>query len=590
MSASVPLRLLLCLFLLTFTAGYSCERPEAKTGEGVWRFWGGNLHNTHHAENERTITADNVHRLRPKWTFETTGSVSAIPTLSETQLYFTDWGSPLRPDVFPPGGRLYAVDRQSGAEVWSRSITSYSPHQIYNLSRSSPAIAGDLLIFGDWMNAPAELLFGVLGLNPGPSGTSLYAVRRSTGELVWKTVLESHPLSMVTQSPVVHDGTVYVGVSSKESGVAKAPYPCCNFRGSFLAVDLATGAIKWQRYLVPDNGGRPGGFSGGAVWGSSPSIDTERGVVYITTGQNYDVPAPLKDCMRLHKGEPEVQQRECVEKLDPPDNLHNAVVALDLDDGEVRWAKKLWNYDAWNFACDPRIVPWIPPFPGNCPDPEGEDFDFGQSPMLYTAKVNGRPRDLVAVGQKSGIFWAFDPDRGGEVVWRTRVGPGGKQGGMEFGAATDGQRIYTQITNFEHTEFELTAGTQKGRKVNGGIWAALDAATGELLWQTPDPSSVLPLKGTLVHPIYGAGLGEGFFAMAMGPMTVANGVVFAGSMDQRGHFYAFDAATGQIRWSFASGGSSMSAPSVANGVLYWGSGYPVGSNNNKLYAFELGPE
>jgi polyvinyl alcohol dehydrogenase (cytochrome) len=200
--------------------------------------------------------------------------------------------------------------------------------------------------------------------------------------------------------------------------------------------------------------------------------------------------------------------------------------------------------------------------------------------------AEGAPRDLVVVGQKSGVLWAFDPDTGA-TEWATAVGPGGVLGGMEFGSASDGARIYVGITNVEHTEYTLVAGTRAGERVHGGMFAAIDAATGAILWQTPDPASDLPLHGLLAHPVWGGGLGPGFFAWIKGPLTVANGVVFGGSMDPLGHMYALDAITGTILWSFASGGSVMSAPSIADGVLYWGSGYSSGFPNNKLFAFEL---
>jgi polyvinyl alcohol dehydrogenase (cytochrome) len=261
-------------------------------------------------------------------------------------------------------------------------------------------------------------------------------------------------------------------------------------------------------------------------------------------------------------------------------------LALDLDSGDVRWAQKLHNYGAWNFACDKRIAPWLITNPENCRDLDALDFDFGQAPMLYTAEVGGALRDLVAAGQKSGVFWAVDPDDG-KVVWATSVGPGGLLGGMEFGAATDGRRIYTQLTNIDHIEFTLTAGDHAGQTVHGGVWAALDAGSGKLLWETPDPSSVRPLSGGIVHPVWGGGLGDGFFGIAIGPMTVAADVVYAGSFDREGHMYALDARSGQILWSFASGGSVMSAPAIAGGMLFWGSGYHQGFNNNKIYAFGL---
>ncbi len=77
-------------------------------------------------------------------------------------------------------------------------------------------------------------------------------------------------------------------------------------------------------------------------------------------------------------------------------------------------------------------------------------------------------------------------------------------------------------------------------------------------------------------------------------MAVANGVVYACSLDSDGHMYAMDAATGAVLWSFASGGSCNAGAAVVNGTVYWGSGYaalagfiPGTTGNNKLFAFEV---
>ena len=64
---------------------------------------------------------------------------------------------------------------------------------------------------------------------------------------------------------------------------------------------------------------------------------------------------------------------------------------------------------------------------------------------------------------------------------------------------------------------------------------ALDAATGKILWQTADP-----VPGSF----------------DIGSVSVANGVVYAGSDNNDGHMYALDSTTGQVLWSFASGGVS----------------------------------
>jgi len=111
--------------------------------------------------------------------------------------------------------------------------------------------------------------------------------------------------------------------------------------------------------------------------------------------------------------------------------------------------------------------------------------------------------------------------------------------------------------------------------VTGGSWAALDPATGRILWQTPDPVGAVDTSF----------------------VSTANGVVYAGSTAATGtNMYALDARTGTILWSFASGGSVNGGAAIVDGSVYWGSGYCgtgcLGSggpltNNNKVYAFDL---
>jgi polyvinyl alcohol dehydrogenase (cytochrome) len=58
--------------------------------------------------------------------------------------------------------------------------------------------------------------------------------------------------------------------------------------------------------------------------------------------------------------------------------------------------------------------------------------------------------------------------------------------------------------------------------------------------------------------------------------------------------YAFDAATGQTLWSFSSGASCIGGAAIADGEVYWGTGYgkfaAIGfpfTPSNKLYAFAI---
>ncbi|MBC7659194.1 MAG: PQQ-binding-like beta-propeller repeat protein [Chitinophagaceae bacterium] len=547
----------------------------------IWPTWGGNLENTHQGINSPLITPETVHDLKVKWSYQTHGDVSAIPVVTEKHVYFPDWGTSFV-GALTGGSFLHALDRETGRSIWSKSIFRYSKNLLNSIARSSFAISGDLLIFGD----NRGLVDSVLSIH-GSKGASVYALNKNTGELVWKTRLDTHQLSIVTQSPVIYNGKVYVGTSSNEETSARITKDCCSFRGSMLALDLQTGKIIWQTFMAP-GGTQKSGFTGNALWGSQPSIDVKRNAVYIATGNNYTFPDELKNCLKSYRGQPMKQQSECYDKFDRPDNYASSVLALDLDTGSIKWARKLQNSGAWTEACNPKIIPILPVNPSNCDDLESLDFDFGQAPMLLHTRNAGIDHDIVAVGQKSGVFWAFDPDNQGATLWTTPVGPGGAFGGMEFGAASDNEKVYVQITNFDHTEYEIKNGPQSGKKAHGGSWAALDAVTGKILWQTPDPMSEKPLKGLLSHPVYGAFLGDGFFAADKGPMAVNKGVVFAGSMDRKGHMYAFDSRDGRMLWSFQSGGSVMAAPAIVDNVLYWGSGYSKsGFGNKTFYAFDL---
>jgi polyvinyl alcohol dehydrogenase (cytochrome) len=197
--------------------------------------------------------------------------------------------------------------------------------------------------------------------------------------------------------------------------------------------------------------------------------------------------------------------------------------------------------------------------------------------------MDGHWRDVVGIGGKSGVYTALDA-KTGAFIWNTLIGPGGDQGGMNWGTAFDGKRIYTSITNHHHIPYKLTEnGVISNISVTGGSWAALDPVTGTILWQTADPQlETLPGLGVV-----------GVWDLA--PVTVANGVVYASSMAKLANqvqMFALDASTGTILWQFSAGSSVNAGPAVVDGTVYWGSGYSrsgvEGSGNNRFYAFSIG--
>lgn len=498
----------------------------AGPGGSNWTVAGQGLQNTRHQASEHTLAPGNVANLAVKWAFTAAGDVSATPAVQGDRVYVPDWA-----------GYLYAIDRETGEAVWRSSISEASGVP-GDKARTTPAIAA------------GKVYIGTQG--PFGGGGKMLAFDADTGALVWSTQVDNHPAAIITQSAVVHGGRVFVGVSSQEEGFAAVipGYPCCSFRGSMAALDAETGQILWKTMMVPD------GYPGGAIWGSSPAIDPKRGQLYIATGNNYDVPDSVLACVEAAGNDP-AAQRACI----PADNHMDAIVALDLRTGAVRWKFEALPFDAWTVQC---IFVIFDINAGNCPEPAGPDFDFGQAPQLYkTVDANGKSIELLGAGQKSGQYWAVNPDTG-QVAWVTQAGPGGVAGGLQWGSATDGTRVYTANANSQAKPWELPDGSV----TNAGVWSGLDAATGELLWQTTPP--------------HGGG--------TSGPVTTANGVVYGCSLDPLGYMYALDAATGEVLWEFASGGSCLSGAAISDGELFWGSGYSnnfFGTPNDKLYAFEL---
>ena len=71
---------------------------------------------------------------------------------------------------------------------------------------------------------------------------------------------------------------------------------CCTFRGNFSKLDVRSGFILWQTFMLPNNYGKIGEYARAAIWGSSPSIDISRNHVYIANGNLYLVPLNISQC------------------------------------------------------------------------------------------------------------------------------------------------------------------------------------------------------------------------------------------------------------------------------------------------------
>ncbi|XP_042756116.1 uncharacterized protein LOC111891126 [Lactuca sativa] len=499
-----------------------------------WVNHGGGIDNRRFATDEFQINPSTVHKLRLRWKFFTGKDISATPAIAGGVVYFPSWN-----------GFLYAVNAFTGALIWQQNLGQLTglpgtgTYVNVSVSRATPVVTRDLLIVGIY--GPAVVI----------------AVNLASGRLVWSTTIDPRPLALITASGTVYSRGFYVGVSSLEETLPADK--CCTFRGSLVKLDTRTGAIQWQTYTVPDNAGRLGGYSGGAIWGSSPAVDISRRIVYVATGNLYTAPPEVLECQ-------EKQNNQTTKPTQPdqctgPDVMFNSIIAFNIKSGNVIWSRQLGGYDIFYFAC---LIPNNP----DCPPGPNVDADFGEAPMLLTIKSNGTLRDIVVAVQKSGFAWALDRDNG-DIVWFKLAGPGSNEGGGIWGAATDGKRVYTNIANGDRVKFTLAPTNQT---TTVGAWVALDATTGQILWTTANPSN----------------------DSCEGPVSLTRGVVFAGSVAPNGPVYAMDAKTGRVLWSYDTGATVYGGVSASYGCIYVGHGYTVGlgvfhawTPGNSLFAFCL---
>jgi polyvinyl alcohol dehydrogenase (cytochrome) len=480
-----------------------------------WNGWGNGIQNARYAKSGG-LTAADLPRLKLKWAFGFNGvdSARSQPALAGGRLF-----------VASENGEVHALDPKTGCTHWTvrarmgvRTALSVAPYK-------NAGASGYAVFFGD-------------------GRANVYALDANTGRELWVTKIDDHKFAAITGAPTFHNGRLYVGVQGlNEEGQGGRPqYECCTFRGSVNALDANTGRVLWKRYTIdepkPRGKNKDGipqwGPAGAGIW-SSPTVDPKRNMIYVATGNNY---------------------------AEPSQKTSDAVMALDMNSGTVKWVNQATPDDNWTLGCRAQN-----PDNPNCPATLGPDFDFSASPSLVT--VNGR--DMLVTPQKSGMTYAMDPDREGATVWSYRMGQGSGLGG-QWGGAADEKNAYFGVSDI------LTP--------NPGGMRAVDLATGKPVWSVEPQPTLCPASRTC-RASQGAAV------------TVIPGAVFSGSLD--GGMRAYSTTDGKILWTFDTNrefttvngvkakGGGLEGPGaiVAGGMVYFNSGYGgfIGNGGNVLLAF-----
>jgi alcohol dehydrogenase (cytochrome c) len=410
----------------------------------------------------------------------------------------------------------WALDARTGRQVWR-----------YTRPRTKGVI-GDA---GGGINRGAAVLGDRVFMVTDHA--HVIALHRLTGQLLWDVEMADYRQHYgSTSAPLVVNDLVVAGVSGGDEGV----------RGFLDAYKASTGERAWRFWTIPARG-EPGSETWigkaiehgcGATW-LTGTYDSGSRLLYWPTGN------PCPD----YNGD----ERK-------GDNLYtNSVVALDPENGRLKWYYQFTPHDL-------------------------HDWDATETPMLIDAEFRGRPRKLLAQGNRNGFFYVLDRLSGEllmaepfvkALTWASGIGPDGRPKLLAGNDPTpSGTRACPSVagaTNWPSTAFNPAArlfylmaeesctiytknaewwkqgesfyggGTRRAPGDSGSKYLrALELETGKIAWE-------VPVEGNILES---------------GVMSTAGGLVFYG--DRSGAFVAVDARTGKLLWHFQAGQSWRAGP------------------------------
>ncbi|KAL8820388.1 MAG: hypothetical protein Q9223_001378 [Gallowayella weberi] len=456
------------------------ERNVSPNSRGTWLGWGAGIYNNRRAAPDAKLNSTNLDSLRPICKKQYLDGESAPPLVVDGVAYYPTWD-----------GLFVALDYEKCKILWQTNVTrivnqydSTFNKNLVPVSRTTPAMYGNALFIGTIANA------------------LLLAIDKRNGKLIDQTRISNHPFAIVTQSPTVWQGRIFVGSSSaEEAGSDSIPgYVCCSFIATMNGLVLERNRFKllWSQSMIP----RGLNFSGAAIWGSQPSIDPKRNQVFIATGNVYSVPESYDICANRTANATSTDPRNATDPCAPKEVYQEAILAFDTATGNINWSHQLSPIDAWNAACYPGAGPGLNP--SACPDNPGPDADFGMAPTFVPgSKATPSQKDTLIIGQKNGNLYALSASDG-RLCWAVATSPTGVGGGLIWGVAVDSTAVYYTAVNSLRTAWKLKNGTS----LSNSAFGAASLTDGKILWETPAPANgSTAVQPTVVNDVIMVGVG-----------------------------------------------------------------------------------
>ena len=460
------------------------------------------------------INTGNVKSLRPAWIFQTeiVESMETTPIVVNGVMYVTT-----------SFNHIHALDARTGEELWHYKH-KMGPITTYCCGPNNRGVA----VYKD------KVYMGTLD-------SKLVALDARTGRVIWDVQIGDPELGYSeTMAPTAVNGKILIGTNGGEYGI----------RGFVKAYDADSGKLLWTFHSIPKNSvgvwathdatgrnmhrdiaaekkalnklGDPYRTLGGGVW-QNPAVDLETNSIYFVAGN----PSPDLDG-----------------SIRPGDNLYtNSLISVDLDTGKYICHFQYIAHDVWDLdAVSPPILIDVK-------DKKGRTvpgiLHGGKTGHVYVH--NRRDCSLIRFSEAmvpQENMWVLPTKEGRRML-------PGANGGVEWSPMTTNTDLGLVYAINLHQP--MTYHVESTPYPNGKLWlggafkviaseeqwgnvVAVDYNTGQIRWKVKTP-----------QPMIG------------GIMATAGGLVFAG--EGNGQFKAYDAATGNVLWSFQAGAGVNAPPS-----------------------------
>jgi len=487
----------------------------------------------------KEIDKSNVGKLHPAWIFQTEvkESLETTPIVVDGVMYITT-----------SFDHVYALNAKTGEEYWHYKH-KMGPVTTYCCGPNNRGVA----IYKD------KVYLATLD-------AKLVALDAKTGSVIWETQIADPELGYSeTMAPTAVDGKILIGTNGGEYGI----------RGFVRAYDAESGKLVWNFDTIPEKSvgvwatkdaagkdlhrdieaekaelaksGDPYKTLGGGVW-QNPSVDLKTKRIYFVVGN----PSPDLDGA-----------------IRPGDNLYTeSLVSVDLDTGKYVCHFQYIPHDVWDLDdTSPTVLV----------DAKGKDGN------MVPAVIHGGKTGYVYVNDRKdcSLIRFSEPMVSQDGMYTLPTAEGarmlpGANGGVEWSPMAVNPELGLAFAVNLHQP--MTYQVQSSPYPGGKLWlggafkviqseesfgnvTAVDYNTGKIKWQKKTP---LPMMG--------------------GALTTAGGLMFTGEGD--GWFRAYDAASGDVLWSFFAG-AGVNAPPASYSVD--GKQYiVVGAGGNTQIDFKRG--